>query len=263
MLPFDVHAKPAAIDQACKAAMDKANAALAGVARMSVPKSTSTDNALLAFSRVLADLGDETATPMFLGHVAQDKDSRDAGTACEAAVSRYSVEVYSREDLYKPILAYAKTHPALEGEDARLLEKTLLDFRRSGLDLPAAQRERAKALKQKISDVQVAFAKSLGEWKDAALFSRRQLKGLPEDFVARLPEQGGRYRVSLDYPDYFPFMDDAKDAAARRELETRFDSRGGAENSARMADVLKLRAETASLLGYPTWAHYQLEDRMA
>ncbi|MCA9622519.1 MAG: oligopeptidase A, partial [Myxococcales bacterium] len=66
-----------------------------------------------------------------------------------------------------------------------------------------------------------------------------------------------------DYPDYYPFVQYALDRDAAKELYRHFVNRGGTVNVDRLDRLLTLRAEKASLLGYPTWAHYAIEPRMA
>ena len=90
------------------------------------------------------------------------------------------------------------------------------------------------------------------------------LEGLPADFIAsHQPAKGGNaIRITTDYPDYNPFMTYAADDALRRELYIQFRSRGDQHNEAVLHDVLVLRAEKATLLGYPDWADYITADKM-
>jgi thimet oligopeptidase len=92
---------------------------------------------------------------------------------------------------------------------------------------------------------------------------RAELEGLPEDYVARLEKRDGKYLITLDYPDFFPFMDNARRPEARKQLERLYNNRAAAANLPILAEVLRLRAEAASLLGYRSHAEYVLEERMA
>lgn len=84
-----------------------------------------------------------------------------------------------------------------------------------------------------------------------------RLAGLPEDFIAAHPAgPSGKVKITTDYPDYNPFMMYADDDAARRELYVAFRSRGDKDNEALLAQVLALRDEKASLLGYDTFADF-------
>ena len=251
-----------AVSATCKAAREKAGTSLAKVSAVA-PAQAGFQNTLVALSDALSELGDATNGPIFLGEVSTDPSVRDAGHACDADTSRFFVDVYSREDLYRPLKAYAASKPKLTGEDARLLEKTVLAFKRSGLDLPKDKRDQVAGLRKRIVDLETGYRKQLGEDKSTGAFTSAELAGMPDDFIQRLPKQGDLYLVSTDYPDYFPFMENAKDADARRRLEILFDNRGGEANSRRLAEALRLRREAARLLGYSSHADFVLEDRMA
>ena len=258
--PLDFTISAQALKEACAAAQAKAEGRLQALAGETAPDFR---KAFTAFGEIMGDLDDETAAPIFLGQVSPDKAVRDAGTDCDTAVSKYAVDVYSRAGLFKVLKAAADRGELLEGEDARLFEKVLLDFKRSGLDLPDAEREKLKELRQKIVSLSNDFSKEVAETGDFALFTEAQMAGTPEDMRKRLDQVDGKYKVTLDYPDYFPFVENAKDPEARRILEGKFNLRGGQKNKARLKEVLALRVEAAKLLGYKTHAHFVLEERMA
>ncbi|MBI4346878.1 MAG: Zn-dependent oligopeptidase [Elusimicrobia bacterium] len=257
---LDFTLSSSAIARRCAEAKAEASSKLDLLAQSRTP---TFDATLREFSNVLADFSDAISAPTFLGEVSVDAAVRDASRACDTDVSRFLVDVYGREDLYRALKAFAGSGHALAGEEARLLEKTLLDFKRNGLELPKDKREEIQALRKRIVELETEFRKALGEEKTLVSFTREQLAGVPADMIARLARDGERTLVSLDYPDYFPFMENASDPAARRELERKFSNRGGEANVRRLAEALKLRREAARLLGYPSHAHFVLEERMA
>jgi len=248
------------VKKICRDAKARAEERLPAVAAVANPTFY---NTFVPFSDILSDLSDETAAPMFLGQVAADKAVRDAGLDCDTDISKYVVEVFTREGLYRAMKAAADRGEILQGEDARLVEKTLVDFKRSGMGLPPPDRDKLKELRQKLVELSNDFSKEVSETKDYALFTRAQMAGVPEDMLKRLAQEDGKYKVSLDYPDYFPFMQNAKDPEARRSLERKFNNRGGEPNKKRLAEILKLRDQAAKLLGYKNHAEYVLEERMA
>jgi len=73
---------------------------------------------------------------------------RAAATDAVKKLSDWSVGTDYREDVYAAVKAYAKTQPVLEGEDKKLLEDTLRDYRRAGLDLPKDQRDEVEKLRK-------------------------------------------------------------------------------------------------------------------
>ncbi len=246
----------------CAASKSAAEAALKKIA--SIPDASRTfDNSVAAIDRALFDLSDEAASDVFLEQVAVSSAVRDAGNACDVLISQFDVDVYSREDLYKAVTAYAAKKEPLTGEDARLLDKTLLDFKRSGLELPAKTRDQVRDIRKRIAKLEADFGKNIDEDQSFVLFSSAELVGLPDGFVAKLPRAGGLYKVGVDYPTYFPFMENATDPAARRRLEERFDDRATATNLPVFKEALALRLKAAKLLGYPSHAAFAIEPNMA
>ncbi|MGH2602857.1 MAG: M3 family metallopeptidase, partial [Dehalococcoidia bacterium] len=205
----------------------------------------------------------------FIRQVTTDADVRAAAQACEEALEKHGIALAFRDDLYAAVRAYAATENAasLTGERQRLLEKTLRDYRRNGFDLPPEQRERVKRLKERLVELDIAFSRTIDAWEDAVLVTREELAGLPDSFVEglRTVEQDGarRYRVSLDYPEFFPFMDNAESEPLRRELQVKFFRKGGPENVALLEEAIGIRDQLARLLGYDSWAAYVLDERMA
>lgn len=132
------------------------------------------------------------------------------------------------------------------------------------MDLNDADLEKFKALNKEKAEYIIKFDKNIQEYKDPLAVTQEQLKGLGEDYIKKLSKtDDGKYLVTLDYPDYVPFMQNADDEQARKELEFKFNRRGGQENVELLEKTLTLRREIAHLLGYKNHAELRLEDRMA
>jgi Zn-dependent oligopeptidase len=246
----------------CRAAKDRAEESLKALAARE-PGTRTFDNTVAALDRVLFDLSDDAASDVFLEQVAVSSAARDAGNQCDVLLSQFSVDVYSREDLYKAIKDYAAKKEALAGEDARLLDKTLLDFKRSGLELPPKTRDEVRDMRKRLAKLEADFGKNIDEDQAFVLFSSAQLVGLPDGFVSKLERVGDQYKVGIDYPSYFPFMENARDPNARRLLEQKFDDRSAAVNMPIFKEALALRLKAARLLGYRSHADYAIEPNMA
>ena len=203
----------------------------------------------------------------FMAYVAEADDLRDAARDWEERLEKYLLDLSFREDLYRAISAYAAGGEALDADDARLLEHTLRDYRRNGFELPEAERAKVRALLDELVTLGVEFQKGISEWEDGVVVPRTALAGLPDAFIEslRTEEVDGetRYRVSLDYPEYFPFMGKAESPELRRELFAKEQVKGGDANVAVLEKALKARQEAAGILGYDSWAAYILEVRMA
>jgi len=221
-------------------------------------------NTMLAFERATSEFGEAVGVPIMLAYVSDNAELRKAGQELELKVSQYSVDLMTREDIFNALNEYAARGEKLGEVEARLLEKTLLDFKRNGLGLEPRKKNKIKKLMKELVGIELQFSKNLREVNDALELTSEEMKGLPEDFKARLKrtEQGG-YLVTMNYPDYVPFMQNAENGEARRRLEYLFNNRCSGANIKLMEDAIALRRKIAKLLGYGSFADYVLDDRMA
>lgn len=190
----------------------------------------------------------------------------DAGVRAEAErgvqdVTQFVTGVNLDRGLYD---AYAAVD--LKGSDPAtrwMVEKTLRDFRREGVDADEATRARLSTLNNEIVEVGQAFGRTIREDRRVIKVSAAELDGLPQDFIDQhAPGPDGRIEISTDIPDYRPFMEYAKSADARLSLYRQFYDRAYPTNVENLSNLLKKRHEKARLLGYPTWAAYITEDKM-
>jgi Zn-dependent oligopeptidase len=203
----------------------------------------------------------------FLSQVHPDEAVRDAGQAADERITKWRVAVTFRSDLYRAVARYATTQEAeaLTGERRRLLEHWMRDFRRAGHELNDTQRMELEQLRERLVELEVAFARNINESGDWIEVSRDELQGLSDEYVARLKpgDAEGTYRVSLDYPEIVPFMSQARNRGRRAELLRKDWNQAAAVNRPLLTEALAARRRIAELLGHATWADYAMEVKMA
>lgn len=234
-------------------------------ALIAIPQAERTfENTIMGYERAFDNYGNALGMSGFLSYVSTDKKFRDAANDLQMQISQYMVDVATRRDVYKAIREYTDTNPRLDPVQAKLVKEMLIGFKNSGMDLNDADLEKFKALNKEKAEYIIKFDKNIQEYKDPLAVTQEQLRGLGEDYIQKLSKtDDGKYLVTLDYPDYVPFMQNADDEQARKELEFKFNRRGGQENVDLLEKTLTLRREIARLLGYKNHAELRLEDRMA
>ena len=260
-----------AIRRGVGGAIDEAERRVDAIA--SVPDGARTfENTLLALDEIGDIIGQASGRFGFLAQVAADAELRAAAHEEEQRLDVFAAGLGFREELDRALKAYAAQAEteALPDDAARLLEFALRDFRRNGFDLPAEQREAVRELHERLVRLGIQFRRNIDDYEDAIHVSRAQLAGLPDSYVERLQtsdedsEDGTeRYRVSLDYPELHPFLDSADDGELRRELFLKNHNKAAGDNIELLEEAIGVRDEIARRLGYPSWAAYVLELRMA
>ncbi len=164
----------------------------------------------------------------------------------------------------------------LSAEQARVLERYHAMFTRAGAALDPPAKARLADINERLATLGTSFSQNvLADEQGYALVldGEDDLAGLP-DFVraaARMAaeERGldGKHVITISRSSVEPFLQ----FSARRDLRekifrawiARGDGGGATDNKAIIAEMVALRAERARLLGYPTFAHYRLDDAMA
>jgi oligopeptidase A len=238
-----------------------------------------------SFAAVLEETGDRLdrvwSPVRHLNAVMDQPALRDAYNACVVKLSAYATEVGQDERLYRGYRAIAEG-PQIEALDAaqrRVVSNALRDFRLAGVALEPDAKARFKAIQEELSTLSSRFEQNLLDATDAwslQVDDDEQLAGLPASAVdlardnAREAGTDG-WRFNLEAPSYIPLMTYADDRALRRQAYEAYVTRaselgphaGRWDNTPNIDRILELRAEAARLVGYPHFAEYALETRMA
>ncbi|GAB4175782.1 MAG: M3 family metallopeptidase [Wenzhouxiangellaceae bacterium] len=164
----------------------------------------------------------------------------------------------------------------LDPDQMYLLEKTHRNFVRAGALLDDEQKQRLREINSELARLTTEFSQNvLKEVNDSALIldSVELLDGLSESQIeaaaAEARDRGleGKYVLTLMNYSSQPQLAQLTNRSVREELMRRSLARGSRgneyDNRQIVADVLKLRAERAAMLGYPSHADYVLEERTA
>jgi len=209
-------------------------------------------------------------------------DSNDTLLAIERDISPRTAAHWNKVRMNAALFAridalYQKRDSlGLTPEQKRVLERHHAKARREGAGLDAARKTRLATIVERLAALGTAFSQNVLADEQAytmVLDGEADLAGLP-DFVreaaaAAAEERGmkGKHVITLSRSSVEPFLQfssrrDLREKAFRAWI-ARGDTGGKTDNKAIIAETMALRTERAKLLGYPTFAHYRLDDAMA
>jgi thimet oligopeptidase len=242
-------------------ALRKAEAAVAAI--VAVPDGQRTfDNTVGALDDLFVHVHLDAEMIAFMAYVSTDAAQRERGQQAEEHVQNWAIDIGKRENLYQALKAYAATNPKLEGEQKRLLEHTLRDFRRSGMELTPEKRDELKKLELEETKLALEFEKNIRDDETRVPLTAAELPGVPADVVNRLPHSGDVYLAGIDAPTYTAIQNFCENETTREKMYIEYKRQGGRRNIELLQRMLVLRAQQAQLLGYPSKAAYETEIRM-
>jgi peptidyl-dipeptidase Dcp len=207
-------------------------------------------------------------------------DTNDALEAIERDIapvlSRHSSEMFLNGALFQRIATlYAeRDNLGLTPERRRVLERYHTMFVRNGAALPEADKARLAAISERLATLSTQFGQNvLADERAWTLeLGDGDLDGLSEAQVSaakKAAQDRGLpgYAITLARSSIEPFLQfsQRRDLRERafRAWSARGENPGATDNRAIVAEMVRLRAEYARLLGYPSYAHFRLEDVMA
>jgi peptidyl-dipeptidase Dcp len=163
----------------------------------------------------------------------------------------------------------------LDGEQRRLLERLHLDARLAGAQLDPAARERLGSIVERQAALMTQFAQNVLAEEQQCLWleGEADLAGLPpavRDAARAAAAERGRpegWAITLSRSSVVPFLTHSERRDLRERAFRLWKGRGANagphDNRPLAAELLRLRAEQARLLGFATFADFALADRMA
>ncbi|KIQ96487.1 M3 family metallopeptidase [Lysobacter sp. A03] len=236
------------------------------------------ENTIIALEKS-GEILDRTSTVFFSLVGADTNDTRkaiQAEYAPKLAAHRDAIALNPK--LFDRIQKLYDTRDSLglDAEGVRLVERYHTDLVRSGAKLPEADKVRLKEINGELANLSTQFNQNvLAEVNASAITvdSKDELAGMTDDQIAAAADaakaagKDGKYVIALLNTTGQPLQSQLENRALRERLHKASVSRGSRgnefDNTKLVSTILKLRAEKAGMLGYPTYAAYVLADETA
>ncbi len=218
-----------------------------------------------------------------IGHmngVVNSDELRASYNACLPLLTSWRTELAQNERLYRAYEAIAaREAERLSRGQRKLIENALRDFRLAGVALPPEQKQRFKSLMEQLATLQSKFDENVLDATNAwtrHVTDIAEIAGLPTPIVdrARAAAQSRDLEgwfFTLDAPNYQAVLMHCEHEGLRREFYTAWVTRasdqgadaGRWDNSSLMQQILQLRREVATMVGFASFAEYSLATKMA
>lgn len=217
--------------------------------------------ALRRWDRLMLRIGEVATLGSLLSNVHPDEAVRTYCEQAEQDADRLATELRQDRALFDVLAALDPT--GLDDQAARVLDKTLEEFRRAGVDRDDETRARLTVIQERLTALDQEFGRNIRDDVRTVRVAPERLAGLPQDWLDAHPvDDEGLVTITTDYPDAVPARMFLHDAELRREVTVAFLERGWPQNEPLLHELFALRHELANLVGYDDWASYDAEVKM-
>jgi oligopeptidase A len=234
------------------------------------------DNTMLALENSTENLDYALAVVRHLESVSTTPELRAAWNAVEPEASAFYSQIPLNGGLWKQLQSYSATGDAasLQGTRRRFLTKTLDSFRRHGAELDPAGKKRMAEIDVELTRLTTKFSENVLDSTNAfelMVTDEAKLAGLPPSAIGAARQSAESknaegWRFTLQAPSYIPVLTYMDNREIRERLYRAFSTRATEaerDNRPLLSRILELRREKARLLGFPDFADFVLQDRMA
>ena len=261
---------------ALEAGMQEQLAAVEAIA--ADPAAATFENTIAAFERSARTLDRVMAVYGVHSGCLSDDALQAVERTMAPRLAAFRDRIVHHEGLFRRIAAVHESAATagLSPEQRRLAWLHFTSLVHAGAKLDAPAKAELSAINQKLAELHTAFAQNvLNEENDTALIleSETDLDGLPTPArraaadAAAARGRPGCWAVPNTRSSVEPFLahSQRRDLRERawRMFVGRCDHGGSTDTNAIVSQILALRAQRAVLLGFPTHAHWRLDDSMA
>ena len=219
-------------------------------------------NTLEPYDEAVIELDAVGGQASLIENVHPDAALRSAAERMSQKASALATELSLNRRVYDALVALDVS--GADPETRHYVERTLRDFRLSGVDRDEATRAAISKLREELVEIGQEFARNIrSDRRSVTVDSVAELAGLPDDYIARhAPGADGKITITTDYPDAVPVFSYAQSESLRRRLYIEFQNRAWPANVPVLDNLLAKRHQLATLLGFAHWADYITSDKM-
>ncbi|WP_242117537.1 M3 family metallopeptidase [Aestuariivivens sediminicola] len=203
------------------------------------------------------------ASNLFL--VSPDSLLRAKGNQSDLSLDSLMKDIRSDKELFDKLQSFATSEngKALQGLKKRLMDAVINNFKRSGVALSALDLEHYKTLSTEIKQLSSQFTSNMNAVNEVLVISEEQANGLPDNFKYQYKRENGDYEIPVNNSTRDPVSENAESSAVRKAYLSKFLNRGADGNLLILDDLIGKRHQLGQLMGYDSYAAYELKKNMA
>jgi peptidyl-dipeptidase Dcp len=186
-------------------------------------------------------------------------------------------EIYMNLALFNKVKAINdnKANQDYTTEQKTVIENYYKSFVRSGANLDEAKKKALSEINTQLASICLDFGNNILDEtnKFEMILEKEDLAGLSDDIVsaasatAKEHNLEGKYVFTIHKPSMIPFLTYSTRRDLRKQIYDAYSKQGDhddeLDNKKNLVEISNLRLKKANILGYPTHAHYVLDENMA
>lgn len=197
--------------------------------------------------------------------VSPDSLSRIKGLEAYQLLDSLATSIYADKGIFDKMLIYrySDAYELLEGPRKILVDDLILEFEQSGVHLSGEDLEKFIKLNQEINQLTSDYSDNMNASVPPLVLDEQGAEGLPDNFKDTYRNTELQYEIPIINATSRPILNNAIREETRKTYYFMFNNRAADKNLHILDTLVEKRYELAKLMGYDSYAAYNLEPKMA
>ncbi len=226
---------------------------------------TSFNNVFIALDETISNLTVASNRCFMLYWVSPDSLSRVNGLAGYQLLDSLSTTIFSDKVIFDKMTAVknSQEYTSLENHRKLLIDDLILNFEQSGVNLDDEKRAKFLELSKEISQLSSDYSNNMNSASEVLVLDEEGAKGLSENFKNTYKVADNKYEIPVINATRRPVWNNAAKEETRKAYYIKYYNIGAGENLKILDQLVQKRYELAELMGYKSYAEYNLYPKMA
>lgn len=223
------------------------------------------ENTFLPFDAVYNKLSKAGSNAFMLYWTSTDSITRAKGIEYSQKVDSLSTAISSDKELFQQFETFATSdaYKKLNPRRQRFVDDIIDNFKEAGVNLSEDKLNLIKTLKAEITELTSQYSTNMNTANAVLELDEDGAEGLPESFKETYKTKSGVYKIPVQPSTRGPVMDNASKYKARKAYQMLYSNRGADKNLDILNQLVELRYKLGQLMGYNSYAEYNLVPKMA
>ncbi len=194
-----------------------------------------------------------------------DSLSREKGLAGYLALDSLSTTLYSNKQIFEKMQAFLSTeeYQNLQSHRKIFVDDIILRFTQSGVNLDSEKLAVYESLTKEIGVLTSEYSNNMNTANETVILDEQGAMGLPENFKNTYKKNDNSYEIPVINATRDPMLKSADCEKTRKEFYIKYNNRAADKNIEILNSLVEKRYKLAQILGYKTFADYNLYPKMA
>lgn len=223
------------------------------------------ENTFLPYDASANKISQANNNAFMLYWTSTDSTTRAMGIKYSQKLDSFATAISSDKDLFNQFKSFTDSdeYAALNDRRKRFVDDIIDQFEHAGVNLESEKLDQVKTIKAEITDLTSQYSTNMNTANLMLTINAAEAEGLPENFKDKYIKEDGTFEIPVMPSTRGPVMQNATNSETRKAYQVLYSTRGADKNMAILDQLIQKRHQLGSLMGYDSYAAYNLVPKMA